>query len=556
MTRRLTLGSLWAFFALFVFVPLGGLLLRGLTSPALAWQALFEPLHLQATARTVALTLGVTLITLLLGVPIGWLVGRTDLPRARAWRTACMLPFLIPPYISAIAWISLLNPSSGLLNRGLANLGLPGGDIYTLGGMIWVMGLAYTPLIMVATADTLARMDASLEEQARICGASPWRVFSRITLPMATPGILGGASLVMAATAASFGVPYLLASGSAEPPTVLTTRIYQTLDLDPATGRPAAVALCLVLLVLGIGIPLLMRRMVGRRQFTTVTGKATRPKPFVLGRARRPAQVLLGLYVGIGVLLPTVTILVTSLMANFGRGLTAANLGLGHYRTVLFERPETLRSIGHSVLLATVVAAVAVVVGLLVSWLADREPTRAHRTLSAVASLPYAIPGTVLALGMLLTFSVAVRFILADRLTVHLELMDTLWILGIAYLIKFLAFPVGSAAAGLKATDASLEQAARLSGATWAGTLRRITLPLLSADLAAAFFLVWIPAFSEVTMSILLTGPDTPVVGTLLFHLQTYGDPPAAAVLAVLVMALVLGGNLLLRRLTGGRLGL
>ncbi|MFK7929700.1 MAG: ABC transporter permease [Myxococcota bacterium] len=556
MSRVLLLGGAVALLLMMVVLPLGVLLAYGLADPAAALSALAEPRNLEAGFNTVIVSLGVTAFTLIVGVPLGFLVGRTDLPIRSTWKVLATMPYIVPPYIAAIAWTTLLNPSNGLLNQPLVLLGLPPLNIYSLPGMIGVMGLAYTPFVLLSTADALSRTDASLEEQARIAGAGPWRSLFTVTLPVAAPAIAEGATFVLAASTAAFGVPYLLASGTAQPAYVLTTRIYQALDLAPATGRPIAVALSLALLAFGLGLPALVRALRGRRKFTTVTGKATRQSPFRLGGATVPALALLSLYVLFAVVLPLGTIGLTSILTTFGRGLGPDNWTLANYSAVLWERSDTLPALLRSAGLAAGAATGAVLIGALLGWMKERSKTPGRGVVAWLARLPYAVPGTVLALALLLTFSQEIRFIVFERITLGLALADTPWILGLAYMTKFLAFPVGHTSAGLQATDASLEEAARLSGAGFIATLRRVTAPLLRPNLVAAWFLVFMPAFSEVTLSILLQGPDTQVVGTLLFDLQTYGNPPSAAVLAVTVTAVVLGGNALLRLLTGGRLGL
>jgi iron(III) transport system permease protein len=550
VTRQLVLGgAILALVALVVW-PLVVLLGELVRDPA-ALGALAAPLNLRAAVNTVLLSLATLALALGLGVPLGFLLGRTDLPARGFWKTVCTAPYVVPPYIAAIAWITLLNPTNGWINRGLLGVGLPALDVYSLGGMAWVMGLEATPFVMLATADSLARMDASLEEQARIAGASPWRTLRSVTLPLALPGVLTAASFVLASAAASFGVPYLLASGTATPDHVLTTRIYQALDLDPSTGRPVAVALSLVLLALGIGLPALLTGLRGRRRFTVVTGKATRVSPFALGAAKPLAVGFVALFAAVAVVLPLATITITSLLRTFGGGFDAENLTLANYAAVL-GRKDAAGALLRSLWLAAAAATGAVALGTVLAWFKRRAPPVAAgfqpaAAVAWLARLPYAVPGTVLALGLLLAWSQEVRVIVLERVTLALALADTLWILGLAYVVKFLAFPVGQADSGLEAVDPSLEEAARMSGAGFATTLRTVTLPLLRPTLVAAWLLVFVPAFSEVTMSILLSGPDTRVVGTLLFDLQTYGDPPSAAVLAVVVTAIVLAGNAALR---------
>lgn len=549
--QLLVLGIAAGLLVLFAALPLAIMLVRSFSGGlAPIWSAWTDSLNLRALGNTVSLTLATLAFTLALGVPLGWLFGVSDLPGRAAWRSLCTVPYVLPPYIGAIAWIQLANPSNGLLNRGGSWL-----DIYTIGGMAWVLGLAYTPFVFTATANALERVDPALEEAARIAGASPFRAFTSVTLPVLFPALGAASSFVMASTAAAFGVPYLLAAGTAEPHWVLTTRIYQALDLSPATGRPLAVALSLGLLTIGVGLPALGRLFEGRRSFTTVTGKANRGGAAPLGRFKPLALAVVGLYAVLAVGMPLLTLVGTSLMRRFSAGFSADNLSVDNYTTLL-AMPRTTTALGHSLLLAALAATAAVLLGALIAYLSERTQTPGRHGLATLAGLPYAVPGTVLALGLLLTFSQPLRLILLDRVTFTLSLRDTMWMLGLAYMVKFLAFPVGNARAGLKALHPSLEEAARLSGASWGRSLRDVVAPLLRPQLIAAWFLVFMPAFSEITMSILLFGPDTEVVGTLLFNLQAYGDPPAAAVLAVVLTALVLSGNALLRLLSGGKVGL
>jgi iron(III) transport system permease protein len=187
VTRALVLGTALVLLGALVVLPLGVLGASLLADPAAGLAALAHPLNVRAAWNTVLLSVAVLAFTLAIGVPLGFLLGRTDLPGRATWRAVCTIPYVVPPYVTAIAWITLLNPTNGLLNRGLLAAGLPPLDIYTLGGMTWVMGLALVPFVMLATADSLARMDASLEEQARIAGAGPWRRVRASSSPSRRP---------------------------------------------------------------------------------------------------------------------------------------------------------------------------------------------------------------------------------------------------------------------------------------------------------------------------------------------------------------------------------
>lgn len=538
------LGAAVALLALFVFVPLGALALQ--LDPG-ALSVLGHPIEQAAALHTLVLAVGTTVVALLAGLPLGVLLARTDLPGASVFRVLVTLPWVVPPYVGAIGWLLLTNPATGWLNAPLRALGLPVLDPYNLWGMVWVMGIEATPLVALATADALSRMDASLEEQARIAGCSPVQAVLRVTLPLVAPSVLAAAGFVASGAAAAYGVPYLLASGSARPTWVLTTRIAQQLDLDPTRGRPIAVALSVVLLAIGVGLPALLGLWMRGRDFTTVRGKVVRPAPLRLGALAPVAVAAVSAFVGVGSALPLGALLVASISKNVGHGLVADNLTLEHYASAMTGGAAA--AFGRSFLLAAGAATGATLLGALVAYLEQRTRVRGRALVATSARLPYAVPGTVLALALLLAWSQEVRLVVLDRVTFVLALSDTLWMLGLAYLVKFLALPVGQVGAALRSVDVSLEEAARVAGASWARAVGGVTLRLLLPALVSTWILVFLPSFSEVTMSVLLSGPRTRVVGAMLFDLQTYGDPPAAAALAVLVTVVVVAGQALGRAL-------
>jgi iron(III) transport system permease protein len=493
--------------------------------------ALLDPLELRAARNTVAVVAGTTTLSLTAGVALGVLLARTDLPHPERLRTWLVVPYVLPPYVTALGWLLLLNPATGWLYRGL--------DPYSLAGMIAVLAVEHTPLVLLATLDALGRMDGSLEEQARIAGAGPLGTLRRVTLPLVAPAILAAASFVASSSAAAFGVPYLLSTGASDPTFVLTTRIAQALDLDPAAGRPRAVALSLVLLAVGVVVPGLAGWWLRGRSTTTVRGKVVRPSVLPLGGLRWPAFAVVCAVIAATTALPLGAIALASVRPNLGSdGFTGT-----HYARLVTGPAAGV--FARSAVTAAAAAAAAVGVGALVAW---REVRAGDRALGAVARLPYAVPGTVLALGLLLAFSAPIRLIVLERVTFELHLADTAAFLALAWALKYLALPVGTVGAALRAIDPALEEAGRVAGAGPWAVGRRIVAPLLAPSLASAFALVFLPAFSEVTLATLLAGPRTPVVGTLLFERQTYGDPPGAAALAVGVVAVVLGVQALARR--------
>jgi iron(III) transport system permease protein len=267
-------------------------------------------------------------------------------------------------------------------------------------------------------------------------------------------------------------------------------------------------------------------------------------RPFPLGRARGLATVAVGTVCAVLVLLPLGAILLTSLQRSFGAALAWEELTLTHWSGVLLE-PRTLKATGRSLLLA--VGAAALVCGLgLGAAVLQRAFRRAGAGVEALAVWPYALPGTVLALALLLAFSRDVRFILFERVAFVLALAHTPWLLLIAYAAKHLALGARNSAEALAQIDPSLAEAARVSGA---GPLRAFVdapLPLLRPALTVAFVLAFLACATEITMSVLLVPAGSEVLGTLLFELQSYADPAAAAVLACAFVALVVLGQAVL----------
>lgn len=506
-----------------------------------------RPANWRALITTLQMAGLTTLFSLLLAFPLAWLVSRTDVPGRHTLRVLFTIPYMIPPYLGAIAWSQLLNPDVGYINRalkGLLGLAESPFDIYTFAGLVWVMVLFEMPLALLTLASGLEKMDPALEESARMAGAGRFRVLTRITLPLLTPSLISAGSLVFAAAIAAFGVPALI--GSPGRIHVLTTRITSYLYQGGVGGLREATALSSVLMVIALAVFLLVTWLVGRRRFTVVGGKSVRPPIVPLGRLRGPVLVLAVGFVLLTVALPLGSILLTSLLRSRGAAIGWSSLTLEKYRYVLISYPDGWLALKNSLLLGVATATVGVLIGFLIAYLRVRMQSRPGRWADLFTTVAYATPGSVIAIGLILAFSGAYG----------LTLYGTMAILGVAYGVKHLAFGVRTAAASLEQVDQVLEEAARTSGAGWLLTLRHILLPLIRPGVVAGWLLIFMPAFYELTMSILLYSSGTMTVGVALYQLESYSDPQAASVLAVLVLIIVLVGNVLLRRVTGGHVGL
>ena len=531
---------------LFIVVPLGLIVLKSLGhGPAVYAEAIESASNRSALFQSLEIGAGVAAIAFLLGAPLGAALARLKLGGAGVLATLLVLPLAAPSYVWAMAWIALAAPKAGWLNL-LAPR--PWVDIYGLGGIIFVEGLALYPLVLLPTRAALESADPSLEEAARIGGAGPLRAFFTGSAPLAAPAAVSGALLAFLASISSFGVPYLLGIATAHPTLVATTRIYQALALAAEKDVRGAIALCMLLLVFAGLAAFLAARAAPARP--SGAGKGRRVARIDSPALARLATTAAWSVVSIAVILPIAAVILSAFTKHYGRPPSLDNFTTEQFTGVL-GKADIRAAIVRSALLAISAATVVVAMGAALAFLRRGRAGKAASGLLRLAEAPYAIPGSVLALAFLTAFSQPVRLILLDRVTIVFEIAGTLWILGIAYAVKYLAFGARASDDAFRAIDPALEEAARISGAAPGRAFFDVALPLARPALVAAWILVFLPAATELTMSVLLVGTKTQVLGTVLFELASYADPPSAAVLACVVLALAATADILLRRIAG-----
>jgi iron(III) transport system permease protein len=538
----LVLGSV----ALFALLPLAVIFRVGASS---LFEELAEPATRSALGNTLIISILVTAVSVPLGSLMAWVVERTDaLPtdRARARAAALLsLPLAIPPYLLAMAWALLANGRNGLVNRLFSH---PIADVYGIAGIVLVLSSSAYPFALLAVRAMLVRADRSLEEAARTSGAGPVRVLIDVTLPLVIPAIAASSGLVFVFSAAAFGVPYLLGSAAEPPVAVLTTRIYHFTTLGGPGTLERAGALSLVLLAASVVAQGAAGWVARRRTTIQVSGKASRIAPLELGSIRPLVRALLAIVASVFVLLPIAAIAWTSLSKSFADPWALT----GRHWTHVLGRSETVRAFSHSVALALGTGAIVAVAGVVIAR-TSKVGGRRTEWLASISALPYAVPGTVLAIGLILTFAREIRVVVLEALTLVLHLPGTLALLLVAYTVKYLAFGVRGARAALDQLHPSLEEAARISGAGPVRSAVDVVVPLIAPAIGAAFILAALPCLSELTMSVLLFGAKTETAGTLLFELQSYSDPPAGAVVATLVVIVAIAGDAIVRRFRPAR---
>jgi iron(III) transport system permease protein len=481
----------------------------------------------------------------LLAVPLSWLLTRTDLPLTKSLRSFFCLPYAIPPFVGAIAWIVLANPSTGLLNsvfgKGFFN-------VYTATGLIWVMTSFFYTFVLLSLLAALDRMDPSLEEAARLSGASPLKVFTQITLPIIRPSLISGLLLVLMASAASFGVPAMI--GNPARIYFVTTQIYTYQKMGTMSGILQSGALSVILLVLGLGVLILNQRILKSQSYKTVSGKSARPSLIALGIWRLPLTVFLLALFFVLFALPILAIFLSAISKVQGV-IAFDNFTFQNFLRIFTEMDETPRALMNSLKLGLGAATIATFFGFLLAYFQKKTKLKGRNLIDIVVSLPYATPGTVVALAFILTFG-------SNFFGFNIALYNTLFLMGLCYVTKDLNFALRTCGDGLGQIDDTLAEAARVSGASWWTSMRTIWLPLMKPALVASWFLVFMPCFSELTMTILLTGPGLETLGTLLFQLQEYGESfgGGASVLSIFIVVFVATINYLVKWFSQGKYGL
>lgn len=502
---------------------------------------LADPVLTQLLGSTLNLGLGVMLVAGALGIPLGALRGLFRVPLARTWDLLFLVPFLIPPYIAALSWTLALQPR-GYMEQ-LVGVHL-GELLFSLGGMVLVMGLGIFPVVYFAVSRSMAATGGRLAEVAQVFGATPWRAFLRVSLPLALPAM--AASLLLAFTLAieEYGVPAALGSQSGV--TVLTTGIERRLA-DWPIDMPGAAVLSLVLVALALTAFFVQRAVVAGRDFETTTGKPVVVPVRSLGRWRWPVTVAFGAVAFAAVGVPLFSMVATAVSGTISGGLSWGNLSSRHLAALVDTAGEAWQALGTSLMLATGSALLAGAVGFMAAWCVAGRKVPGAAAIDALSLLPAALPGIVVGVGLILAW---------NQPFWPVTPYGTWGILLLSYVCLLLPYPVRYVGAALTQIGANLEAAARVHGATPAAALRRIVLPLALPSLVASMLMVFAVASRELVTSLLLAPAGVQTVSIYVWRQFEQGSPGqgmAMACLAVTVSLSVMGAALWLNQAAAGR---
>jgi iron(III) transport system permease protein len=537
-------GALFAVLAFLVIYPVTMLLLGALTNtnPVVDGFGVFDlsldnfitvlanpNVHLALANSMIACT-GGTALAVAIGLTFSWIVVRTNTPGKRFIAAASMIPLFVPPLVAGVAWSILGSPKSGLINTMMKWAGLDWRiDVYSMTGLIVVFGMYYAPYVYMFTASALRNMDPSLEEAAEIAGVGPVRTLLTITFPLILPAIISGMLLSFVVMLGIYGIPVVL--GAPANISVLTTYIFKLTNWSPPLYSTAA-AVAIILMVVTGALVVLQQHVLSGRNFTTVAGKAFRPRALELGPWRWLTLALALIYLFIVVVLPTLALIVAAFRRFLFIPDAASLFDMQHYSLVhfesIFDNPLTMRSIWNTMEVGLVTALLGGLLAFAIGYTVHRGNVPGRRGIDLIATLPVAIPGLVIGVAYLWAW-----------IGLPGGLYGTIWILALAFVARFMPDTMKALSTSFLQIHRELEEAAWVCGKGLLGTIRTIVLPLARPGTIAAMTLLFILAIRELGSSLFLYTSNTMVMAVLLLDYYEGGNTGKTAAFSLVQTALL-----------------
>jgi iron(III) transport system permease protein len=531
--ERVTLVFLSIVVAMLSVAPLARLVWEaGATGGSAFSRVWSSPVVWTALRNSLETSIGATLVALVFGGIVALIVTLTDFRARNAFVFVFVMPLIIAPQVMALAWLQITGASSPLLGLlGLAPSPGTRNPLYSREGIVLLLAIEYAPLIFLTLRAGLRALPRELIEAALAAGASKPTVVRTVILPLMTPSLVAGMALVFVSCLGNFGVPAFL--GIPGNYLTLPTLIYQRLaGQGPGVLSEVAVLSILIGSIAIIGI-LVQDVMLGRKDYRTAT-MAIAARPFELGRWRSPVEIGLWSLTLFVVVMPVMGLLATALIPAYGVPLNLRTMTGDNFRYVMFEHGASYRALLNSFSLSAAAAvsitALAVFLGYFLVW--KKSPLL--RWLSIAAELPYALPGVVLAIASILIF-------LKPIPVLGLSIYNTVWIIFLAYLARFLVLGLRPVISGYLQLDRSVEEAAQVAGAGYFRRLFTVILPLVAPVAAAGAILVFLTAFNELTLSALLWSSGAETLGVVVFSFEQGGESTSAAALSVLTIMVTIG---------------
>jgi len=490
----------------------------------------FDPGTYEILLNTLIFSVSTIAVALAFTVPLVWTLMRTDIPLKKTIYVLLTIGILIPVFLRTIAWIILLSPRIGLLNKWLQqlfDLTSPPFNLYSITGMAFIQGVSFVPGAFFMLAAAYRAMDPSLEEAAYTSGAGKLRTFLKINIPITLPAIAAVMVYLFMTAIAVFEVPAII--GMPSRILVLSSLIYSA--TSPATGIPnygIAGAYGAIMLMLGLTLAFLYVRLVKQgKKYTVITGRGYRPRELALGGWKWAAIGFVFFYLSIEVFIPFAVLVWASVLPYLQLPSATAwsSMTLKHY----YEIPLHVgaRPFINTAILMFAVPTLTMIVSILVSWVVIRTQVSFRGTMDTLAFVPHAVPGILMAVG-LAYLGLAYRDIF--------PLYGTVIIIIIAHTINWIAYGTRTTNSVMIQVHRELEEAGRVSGASAPKVLWKIVLPLIAAGVLNSWIWIGMLSYREVTMALTLYTRHNVVVSTVIWQFWGSGWIPQVSALGVILI--------------------
>jgi iron(III) transport system permease protein len=473
---------------------------------------------------------GGTVLAVTIGLSFAWVVVRTNTPLKGLIAGAGTLPLFVPPLVAGVAWSILGSPKTGLLNLIAAKAGIPiHVDLYTMPGIIFVFGIYYAPYVYMFTAAALRNMDPSLEEAAEVSGASAARTMLTVTFPLILPAIISGMLLSFVVMLGIYGIPAVLGTPAGLP--LLTTYIFALTAWSPPLYNTAAAVAVILMIVTGC-LVWTQQKVLSGRSFTTVAGKAFRPKALDLGIWRFATLGTAIVYLLVVVVLPSLALFIAAFrkflfIKDIPSLFDAKQYGWQHFIR-MFDNPLTITSIVNSMKVGIITAAIGGVLCFAIGYTVTRSRVPGRGLIDLVTTIPVAIPGLVIGVAYLWAW-----------IGLPFGIYGTLLILALAFVARFLPDTVKALSSSLMQIHRELEEAAWICGRGTLSTIGTVVLPLARPGVVAAMTLLFILAIRELGSSLFLYSSGTMVMAVQLLGYYEGGNIGITAAFSLVQMVLL-----------------
>jgi iron(III) transport system permease protein len=496
--------------------------------------------------NTAIYVFGATAIGLVIAASLAWLVERSNIP-GKTWIYAGVpMTLAMPGMLQAMAYVLLLSPRIGLINKGLEVIGLGPIDVYSIGGMIFVEGLRLVPTAFLMLVPLLRSMDPSLEEAAAMSGADARSTLHNVTLKLMLPGLIAVAIYQLMSALEVFEVPGIL--GMPADIFVFSTKVYAIQHsslLLPTYGQ--ANALAMVYVVVAVATTWAYAKVIAQQErFTIVTGKGYRPRVTDLGRWRWPAVGFVSLFLLFSIVLPFLVFLYVSLLPfiQIPSLETLHGLTFQHYIKAASDKYLGI-ALWNTLLVVVATSTATVVVSFLISLVVVRSKFWGRRILDQLAFMPHAIPGIVFGLAFLWVFLALGKYVV--------DIYGSIWSIAIAFTVSYIAYGTRAMNAAILQVHKDLEEAAQVSGAPQWRTIWRIFFPILKPTVVGVWVWAMLHAVRAAAMPLILyEGPNNQLLSVLIWNLWDQGGMQEVGAIGVVIVIVLMLITVLMRRVGFG----